>query len=72
MYSGSCKVSISSRICNSLIIVDVFWFELGVLFYKDLAEQNGIYCTFVRIVVCLGVRGELQVLKVLIIVNAFL
>ena len=30
------------------------------------------FCILVRIVFCLGVRGELRVLKVLIIVNVFL
>ena len=46
-----------------------FSFDLGVLFYQGLAEGKGICYTLVRIVVRLGVRGELEVLKVLIIVD---
>ena len=49
-----------------------FDFDLSVFFYLGLVEGKAIYYILVCIVVCLGMRGELQVLKVLIIVNVFL
>ena len=44
---------------------------MDVLFYSSIAEEKGIQDVLVRVVVSLGVRDGLQVLKVLIIVNVF-
>ena len=49
-----------------------FGFDSSVLFSQGFAEVRGIYYMLVRFVVRLGVRSELQVLKVLIKVNVFL
>ena len=55
----------------SIFLWMYFDFDLNVMFYQGLSEKKGIYFMFVCVVVGLGVRGELQVLKVLIIVIVF-